>query len=130
MLKKLSLIVVSLYLSAICSMALAQTTAVKSVKKINPTTVEVRFDGGERMMLDFYGKNIFRVFQDNSGGIIREPEAKPEAVEVTEAANESVPKPEQEELEPEAEAEESAEAEAEAEEAVEQEEQEEKTDVQ
>ena len=79
MLKKLSLIVVSLYLSAICTMALAQTTAVKSVNKINPTTVEVRFDGGERMMLDFYGKNIFRVFQDNSGGIIREPEAKPEA---------------------------------------------------
>ena len=60
-------------------MALAQTTTVKSVNKINPTTVEVRFDGGKRMMLDFYGKNIFRVFQDNSGGIIREPEAKPEA---------------------------------------------------
>ena len=61
------------------------------------------------------------------------PEAKPEAVEVTEAANESVPKPEQEELEPEAEAEAEESAEAEAEEAVEQEEQkeqEEKTDVQ
>ena len=50
-------------------------------------------------------------------------EAKPEAVEVTEAANESVPEPEQEELEPEAEAEEAVEQE-------EQKEQEEKTDVQ
>ena len=31
------------------------------------------------MTIDFYGENIFRVFQDNSGGIIRGPEAKPEA---------------------------------------------------
>ncbi len=31
------------------------------------------------MTLDFYGDNIFRVFQDNAGGIIRNPEAKPEA---------------------------------------------------
>ena len=31
------------------------------------------------MTFDFYGENIFRVFQDNAGGIIRDPEAKPEA---------------------------------------------------
>ena len=31
------------------------------------------------MTLDFYGDNIFRVFQDNAGGIIRNPEAEPEA---------------------------------------------------
>ena len=31
------------------------------------------------MSIDFYGDNIFRIFQDNSGGIIRDPEAKPEA---------------------------------------------------
>lgn len=31
------------------------------------------------MTLDFYGDNIFRIFQDNAGGIIRNPEAKPEA---------------------------------------------------
>ena len=31
------------------------------------------------MTFDFYGENIFRVFQDNDGGIIRDPEAKPEA---------------------------------------------------
>ena len=31
------------------------------------------------MSFDFYGENIFRVFQDNAGGIIRDPEAKPEA---------------------------------------------------
>ena len=46
--------------------------------KINPTTVEVAF-GDERMTLDFYGDNIFRMFQDNTGGVIRDPEARPEA---------------------------------------------------
>ncbi len=46
--------------------------------KINPTTVEVAF-GDERMTLDFYGDNIFRLFQDNTGGVIRDPEARPEA---------------------------------------------------
>ena len=46
--------------------------------KINPTTVDVVF-GDERMTLDFYGDNIFRLFQDNTGGVIRDPEARPEA---------------------------------------------------
>lgn len=31
------------------------------------------------MLFDFYGKNIFRVSQDNSDGMVREPESKPEA---------------------------------------------------
>ena len=31
------------------------------------------------MTFDFYGPNIFRMFQDNQGGIIRDPEAQPEA---------------------------------------------------
>ena len=31
------------------------------------------------MTLDFYGDNIFRMFQDNTGGVIRDPEARPEA---------------------------------------------------
>lgn len=49
------------------------------VKQINPTTVEVLFSDNQRMTVDFYGENIFRLFQDHSGGIIRNPEAKPEA---------------------------------------------------
>lgn len=65
----------------VCMMALqpshAQTSEVSAVK-INPTTVEVVF-GDERMTLDFYGDNIFRLFQDNTGGVIRDPEARPEA---------------------------------------------------
>ena len=31
------------------------------------------------MTLDFYGENIFRMFQDNQGGIVRDPQASPEA---------------------------------------------------
>lgn len=50
-----------------------------SIKRLNPTAVEVLFANNQRMTLDFYGDNIFRVFQDNAGGIIRNPEAKPEA---------------------------------------------------
>ena len=56
-----------------------QNLKIVSAKKINPTTIEVLFSNNQRMTFDFYGENIFRVFQDNAGGIIRDPEAKPEA---------------------------------------------------
>lgn len=59
--------------------AIQQNTSVLSAQKINPTTVELRLAGNQRMMLDFYGENIFRVFQDNSGRILRDPEATPPA---------------------------------------------------
>lgn len=48
-------------------------------KKINPTTIEILFTNDHRMLIDFYGENIFRIFRDDSGGMIRDPEAKPEA---------------------------------------------------
>ena len=56
-----------------------QNLRIVGVMKINPTTVEVLFSNQQRMTLDFYGENIFRMFQDNNGGILRDPEAKPEA---------------------------------------------------
>lgn len=56
-----------------------QNLTIISAKKINPTTVEVLFSDNQRMTFDFYGENIFRIFQDKSGGIIRGPQAKPEA---------------------------------------------------
>lgn len=61
--------------------AIAQQQAQKmvSARKINPTTVEVLLTDGQRMAFDFYGKNIFRTFLDKTGGILRDPEAKPEA---------------------------------------------------
>lgn len=46
---------------------------------LNPTTVEVLFSNQQRMMLDFYGENMVRFFQDNAGGIVRDPEAVPPA---------------------------------------------------
>lgn len=52
---------------------------ISEVRSINLTTVEVKFADDTRMTLDFYGENIFRLFQDKAGGIIRDPEAKPEA---------------------------------------------------
>lgn len=56
-----------------------QDKTITSAKKINPTTVDIVFSDSQRMTIDFYGDNIFRLFQDNSGGILRNPEAKPEA---------------------------------------------------
>lgn len=46
-------------------------------KKINATTVEVSFSNQQKMLLDFYGENIFRLFQDNSGKGLRSPKAEP-----------------------------------------------------
>ncbi|MBD8389299.1 TIM-barrel domain-containing protein [Dysgonomonas sp. BGC7] len=56
-----------------------QQEIVTGAQKINPTTIEVLLSNNQRMVFDFYGENIFRLFQDNSGGIIRDPDAKPDA---------------------------------------------------
>ncbi len=50
-----------------------------SAKKINETTVEVLLSSNQKMIIDFYGENIFRLFQDNAGGVMRDPAAKPAA---------------------------------------------------
>ncbi|GHT01621.1 alpha-xylosidase [Bacteroidia bacterium] len=41
--------------------------------------MEVPIHGKKRMIFEFYGDNIFRLFWDTSGGKLRNPEAKPEA---------------------------------------------------
>ena len=71
-----SLIQARLYNNAIETEVLSP---IVGAKKINPTTVEILFPNSQRMTLDFYGENIFRVFQDNSGSVIRDPQAKPAA---------------------------------------------------
>lgn len=53
--------------------------AIVSAKKINDHTVEVLLSDQKRMLVDFYSDYIFRLFQDNSGGAMRDPEAMPEA---------------------------------------------------
>ena len=49
------------------------------ILRINPTTVELCFANHRRVAVDFYGENIFRIFEDHNGGVMRDPEAKPEA---------------------------------------------------
>lgn len=56
-----------------------QAQAVEGARKINPAAVEVLLDNNRRMTLDFYGDNVFRIFRDDRGGIIRDPKAEPEA---------------------------------------------------
>ncbi|MES2278129.1 MAG: TIM-barrel domain-containing protein [Bacteroidota bacterium] len=50
-----------------------------TAKKISQTVIEVSLSGNQRLVFDFYSDQIFRLFQDNSGGNMRDPEAKPEA---------------------------------------------------
>ena len=53
--------------------------AIVKAEKINPTTVELTYADGKILTLDFYGENIFRLFRDDNGGIIRDPQATPPA---------------------------------------------------
>ena len=52
---------------------------IKSAQKINLNAVEIGFQDGQRMLIDFYGPNIFRSFFDPQGGILRDPESNPQA---------------------------------------------------
>lgn len=65
--------------SELTSVEVSAITPIVCAQQINPTTVDLVFSNGQRMTFDFYGPNIFRMFQDNQGGIIRDPEAHPEA---------------------------------------------------
>ena len=51
----------------------------ESAEQINPTTVQLIFTDKHRLTIDFYRENIFRAFEDTSGGIIRKPESNPPA---------------------------------------------------
>lgn len=53
--------------------------AITGARMINPTAVELLYTDGRHLTMDFYGQDIVRLFQDNAGGIVRDPEAKPEA---------------------------------------------------
>lgn len=53
--------------------------AISAIHRLNPTTVDVLLGDHQRLTFDFYGDNIFRLFRDDTGGIIRAPKAEPEA---------------------------------------------------
>src|SRR5574344_123892 len=73
--KKVALMTLLLLLS----LTMKAANEVTGVRKLNPTTVEIYLSNNRTLTFDFYGNNIFRLFQDNSGGIIRDPLAKPDA---------------------------------------------------
>ena len=77
----LSLCVLGGLLTTPASVWAAQQTeiTISSAGVLNPSAVEVVFSNQQRMTLDFYGENIFRMFQDNQGGLVRDPQASPEA---------------------------------------------------
>lgn len=53
--------------------------ALRSAEQINPTTCQLVYSGGQRYYIDFYDENIFRVFRDDRGGMVRDPAANPPA---------------------------------------------------
>lgn len=53
--------------------------SVDRAERINPAAVEIVLAGGKRMTVDFYAPDIFRLFRDDNGGIVRNPEANPSA---------------------------------------------------
>ena len=53
--------------------------AVSGVAQINSHTFEVNYSDGRQLTIDFYADNIFRLFRDDSGGIVRDPVATPPA---------------------------------------------------
>ncbi|MCF0195186.1 MAG: alpha-xylosidase, partial [Bacteroidaceae bacterium] len=55
------------------------SAGIRKVSRINSTTIELTDDKGVTTTIDFYGPNIFRLFQDPKGGIVRDPVAEPPA---------------------------------------------------
>lgn len=55
------------------------TQQVLSAQKINATTVELLLSGDQRMTIDCYGENVFRLFVDSAQKFIRDPKADPPA---------------------------------------------------
>lgn len=53
--------------------------SVERAVRLNPAAVEIVLDGGSRMTVDFYAPDIFRLFRDDKGGIVRNPSANPPA---------------------------------------------------
>lgn len=61
------------------SMQEAFSQSVKEAVRLNPTAAELVLSDGHRMTVDFYAPDIFRLFRDDNGGIVRNPEAEPAA---------------------------------------------------
>ena len=67
------------FTSLVALILVAMTGWATGIQKLNETTVQVTLSNGQQIYFDFYGGNIFRVFHDPEGGIIRDPQANPAA---------------------------------------------------
>ncbi|WP_335964864.1 TIM-barrel domain-containing protein [Galbibacter sp. PAP.153] len=56
-----------------------RSDSIVHASQVDSTTVEVFFSAGQKMIFDFYGDHIFRLFQDNSNKGMRPPSAEPQA---------------------------------------------------
>ena len=56
-----------------------QAQKIENVSKKGETSVEVLLSDNKKILIDFYGENIFRLFLDPTGGEVRNPEAIPPA---------------------------------------------------
>lgn len=63
----------------VTGIAQTQDNQIVKASKLNSTTVELTYADGKMLTVDFYGENIFRLFRDDNGGIVRDPQATPEA---------------------------------------------------
>jgi hypothetical protein len=59
----------------LCATGLSAHTTIKDAVKINPTTVEVRYNDGRLLTVDFYGDNIVRLYRDDKSDVMHDPEA-------------------------------------------------------
>lgn len=59
--------------------AVQNVIRIESAEKTNQTTVKINLSNNNHILLDFYANNIFRLFYDNTGGNMRNPEAQPPA---------------------------------------------------
>lgn len=56
-----------------------QAQKIDNVSRKGETSVEVLFSDNKKLIIDFYGENLFRLFLDPKGGEMRNPEASPPA---------------------------------------------------
>lgn len=78
------------YATGIVQMQTNSKNAINKAIKLNPTTVEITYTNGKMLTIDFYGENIFRLFRDDNGGIVRDPVATPPANILVSSARRSV----------------------------------------
>ncbi len=77
--RKILLTILSVFFMLPSLKAQDASPKILQAKKLNETTVELTLDNSRHILIDFYGKNIFRMFEDSTGKSLRKPYSKPKA---------------------------------------------------